>query len=164
ISLGRYRSATGLHLLLLRRRPPLSRRLFPYTTLFRSVLLLISSTVFEIVLINSRSCEVKIIDPLNFFSPSLTAVILSKSRWFVGSSIKRTFACDSIILLSIARTFSPPERTLAFFFASSPLNSILPKNPRRKVSVCSSGGAYWRSHSTRLKSTPSKYSELSFGK
>jgi hypothetical protein len=35
--------------------------------------------------------------------------------------------------LSIQRTFSPPESTLAFFLTSSPLNNIRPKKPRKNV-------------------------------
>ena len=54
------------------------------------------------------------IEPLNDFNPSFTAVILSKSKWFVGSSSKSTLALDNIILLNMQRTFSPPESTLAF--------------------------------------------------
>ena len=65
-------------------------------------------------MINSKSYEVKINDPLKFFNPSLTAVILSKSKWFVGSSSNNTLEFDNIILLNIHLTFSPPERTLAF--------------------------------------------------
>lgn len=73
-----------------------------------------SITRLAIVLINSKSYEVKIIDPLNEANPSLTAVMLSKSRWFVGSSSSKTLALESIILLNIQRTFSPPDNTLAF--------------------------------------------------
>ena len=82
------------------------------------------------------------IEPLNDFNPSFTAVILSKSKWFVGSSSKSTLALDNIILLNMQRTFSPPESTLAFFLTSSPLNNMRPKKPRKNVSVCSSSGAY----------------------
>src|SRR5690606_27126859 len=67
-----------------------------------------------------------------------------------------------IIFASIQRTFSPPDSTLAFFSASSPENSIRPRKPRRKVSSWSC--EYSRSHSTRLRLTPSKYLELSLGK
>ena len=104
------------------------------------------------------------IEPLNDLRPSLTAVILSKSKWLVGSSSKSTFALDNIILLNIQRTFSPPESTLAFFLTSSPLNNIRPKKPRKNVSVCSSSGAYCLNQSTRFIFTPSKNSELSLGK
>ena len=81
------------------------------------------------------------IDPLKEANPSFTAVILSKSRWLVGSSNSKTLALDSIILLNIQRTFHH-QRALAFFLTSSPLNNIRPKKPRKKVSVCSSSGAY----------------------
>src|SRR5699024_8890566 len=80
-----------------------------------------------------------------------------------GSSKRSTFAWLNIILESMQRTFSPPDKTLAFFNASSPEKSIRPKNPRKNVSV-SSSGAYCLSQSTSVKSTPSKNSELSFGK
>jgi hypothetical protein len=36
------------------------------------------------------------IEPLNDLRPSLTAVILSKSKWLVGSSSKSTFALDNL--------------------------------------------------------------------
>ena len=81
-------------------------------------------------------------------SPLLTAVMDSKSKWLVGSSSKSTLEPLSIILESMQRTFSPPDRTEAFFITSSPEKSILPRKPRRKVSV-SSCGENWRSHSTK---------------
>src|SRR5699024_5171110 len=84
---------------------------------------------------NWWSLDVNKIDPLNLMSPLLTAVIDSKSRWAVGSSNIRTFALDNIILDSIQRTFSPPDKTLAFLRASSPENSMRPKKPLKKVSV-----------------------------
>src|SRR5699024_5540058 len=117
-----------------------------------------------IVLINSKSYEVKINEPLKFFRPSFTAVILSKSKWLVGSSNNSTLEFDNIILLNIHLTFSPPESTSAFFLTSSPLNSIRPKKPLKNVSVCSSGGAYCLNQSTKFIFTPSKNSELSLGK
>ena len=49
----------------------------------------------------------------------------SRSRWFVGSSSKSTFAPESIILQSIHLTRSPPESTFAFLVASSPENILL---------------------------------------
>src|SRR5699024_1592021 len=61
------------------------------------------------------------------------------------------------------RTFSPPDKTLGFFIASSPENSILPKKLLKNVSVCSSG-EYCLNQSTKLFSLPSKNSALSFGK
>ena len=64
--------------------------------------------------------------------------------------------------LSMQRTFSPPESTLAGLYTSSPENSMRPKKPRRKVSAGSS--LYWRSQSIRLPSNPSKNALLSFGK
>src|SRR5699024_5568470 len=143
---------------------PLSRRYSSYVvSLTIAPVFSISRTLLAIVLMNSKSYEVKMMEPLKLLSPSFTAVMLSRSRWFVGSSSLMTFAWDSIMRDSFARIFPPPERTFACFLASSPLNSIRPKNPLRKVSVCSSGGAYWRSQSTRLVLTPSKYLLLSFG-
>ena len=58
-----------------------------------------------------------------------------KRRELTASLIKlkghplNTFALESIILESIHLTFSPPDKTLASFKASSPENNILPKNP-----------------------------------
>jgi ATPase subunit of ABC transporter with duplicated ATPase domains len=57
---------------------------------------------------------------------------------FSGEEVKKKASVLSGILLSIQRTFSPPESTLAFFLTSSPLNNIRPKKPRKNVSVCSS--------------------------
>ena len=65
--------------------------------------------------------------PLKLISELLKAVIDSRSRWFVGSSIKSTLGFPIIILDSIHLTFSPPESTLHDFKASSPLKSILPR-------------------------------------
>ena len=52
-------------------------------------------------------------------------------RWLVGWSNRITFELCSIIRLIIQRTFSPLN-TVVFFITSSPLKSILPRNPRRK--------------------------------
>ena len=65
--------------------------------------------------------------PVNFFMPSLTEVMLSMSRWLVGSSKIKKFAPDNMILDRTHLTFSPPDKTFASFRASSPENSILPK-------------------------------------
>ena len=104
---------------------------------------------------------VSITVPLKFFNELLKAVIDSKSRWFVGSSNINTLALIIIIRLSIQRTFSPPDKTLLVFKASSPLNNIFPKKPRINTSSLSSSVfAYCLNQSTSVRSL-SKYSELS---
>ena len=60
--------------------------------------------------------------PLNFCIPSFNAVMLSMSKWFVGSSNIKKFAPDNINLESTHLTFSPPDNTFTFFNASSPEN------------------------------------------
>ena len=112
-----------------------------------------SSTRFAMVCTNSWSWEQKITGPWNAVRPLFRAVIASRSKCAVGSSRSRQFALLSIILLSMQRTFSPPESTFALLRASSPVKSIRPRNPRMKVSSCSL--LYWRSQSTseRLQST-----------
>src|SRR5699024_4961248 len=117
-----------------------------------------------IVLINSKSYEVKINEPLKFFRPSFTAVILSKSKWLVGSSNNTTLEFDNIILLNIHLTFSPPESTSAFFLTSSPLNRIRPQTALNYLTVCPSGGGYCLNQAPKFIFTPSKNSELSLGK
>ena len=102
---------------------------------------------------NSWSWVVKSTVPLKFFSELLKAVMLSKSKWLVGSLSISTLARNIIIRLSIQRTFSPPESTLQFLRASSPLKSILPKNPRTYTSSRSSSVfAHWRNQSTKERS------------
>ena len=66
----------------------------------------------------------------NLFSPLFSAVMLSISRWLVGSSRIRIFAPEIIILERRQRTFSPPERTRTRLMPSSPGKSIRPRNPR----------------------------------
>ena len=70
--------------------------------------------------------------PLKEMSVLLNACIDSRSRWFVGVSRISTLAPGgSIIRLIIQRIFSPPERTEARLFTSSPLKSIRPRKPLR---------------------------------
>ena len=59
-------------------------------------------------------------------------------------------------------TFSPPERTLTSFNASSPEKSILPSHPRIKVASCSFENCL--SQSTKFKVQFSKYDLLSCGR
>ena len=66
---------------------------------------------------------------LNRGEPLFREVILSRSRWLVGSSNIKKLGSSNIILDNIHLTFSPPDNTLASFKASSPENNILPKNP-----------------------------------
>ena len=104
---------------------------------------------------------------LNHITPKLTipllsAVMLSRSRWFVGSSRRTTFPPSSIIFAIIHLTFSPPERTFASFRASSPEKSILPSQLRMYVSVWSFEKR--RSQSTSERSQPSKKERLSCGR
>ena len=86
-----------------------------------------SIILFATVCINWWSCDVKIIFPGNLLIPSFNAVILSISKWFVGSSNIKKFAPESIILDNTHLTFSPPDSTFTPFNASSPENNILPK-------------------------------------
>ena len=76
---------------------------------------------------NALSFELRRIVPLKFIRELLNAVIDSRSRWFVGSSINNTFGFPIIIFDNIHLTFSPPDKTLQDFKASSPPNSILPR-------------------------------------
>ena len=94
--------------------------------------------------------------------PLLSDSIDSRSRWFVGSSNRRTFAPESIIFISMQRTLSPPERTFAFFVASSPENISLPSQPLTSLSKTRS--EYLLTQSISESSQPSKNSELSDGK
>ena len=84
-------------------------------------------------------------------SVDCTIRIPSGSRLFVGSSSIRTLDWESIILESMHRTFSPPESTLIFLRASSPENSMRPREVRAKLSP-SVGGENCRSHSIRFLS------------
>src|SRR5699024_5275297 len=95
----------------------------------------ISINRFAILLINSWSLDVKSIEPVNRMSPLLRAWIDSKSRCAVGSSKISTFALLNIVFDNIQRTFSPPDKTLGFFIASSPENSILHTKLLKNVSV-----------------------------
>ncbi len=92
----------------------------------------------------------------------MTAVMDSRSRWFVGWSSSRTFEPNIIMRDSIQRTFSPPESTPTGFRTSSPEKSILPRKPRRYVSVVSL--EYCSSHWMTLRLHPLKNGELSSGK
>ena len=113
---------------------------------------------------NSWSCEVNNTIPLNAVRPLFTAVIDSRSRWFVGWSRISTFEPNSIIRDSIHLTRSPPDSTFTGLKTSSPENSIFPKNPLKYVSVRSFDLLYCESHSSIVKSQLSKNSPLSFGK
>ena len=122
----------------------------------------ISTIRLASVEMNSWSCEANSMTSGKAISPLFSAVMVSRSRWLVGSSRISALALASIILESMQRTLSPPERTEVFFSASSPEKSILPRKPRAKLSP-SAGGLYWRSHSTRFSSF-AKYALFSFGK
>ena len=61
-------------------------------------------------------------------------VILSRSKWFVGSSNIKKFPASNCIFDNIHLAFSPPDKTGTFLNTSSPEKSILPKNPLRIVS------------------------------
>ena len=69
-------------------------------------------TRLAMVSTNSWSREQKSMVPLKAFMPSLTAVMLSRSRWLVGSSSSSTLAPESIMRANMQRIFSPPESTL----------------------------------------------------
>ena len=112
--------------------------------------------------VNSWSWQVNKIVPVNSIIPLLSAVIDSKSKWFVGSSKINTLAPDNIMRENIQRCFSPPEIIFDFFKASSPEKSIRPKNPRIKLSSFST--EYCRSQSTKFIEASSKKEALSFGK
>ena len=99
----------------------------------------ISITLFATVWLIVWSCELNTSVPLKSRIPLLSAWILSRSRWLVGSSRNKRLAYCSIILLSIQRTFSPPDNTRALLNTSSPEKSILPKNPRTNTSSLFSG-------------------------
>ena len=70
------------------------------------------------------------------------------SRWFVGSSKLKKLAPESINLARTHLTFSPPDKTLTVFNASSPENSILPKKPL--IYVSSGSFEYFLNHSTKV--------------
>ena len=59
----------------------------------------------------------------------------SRSKWLVGSSINKTFPAVNIIRANMQRTFSPPDKTVTGFSASSPENNIRPNQPRKYDSV-----------------------------
>ena len=64
------------------------------------------------VWLSSWSREVKINYPSKFSNPLFSEVMLSKSKWLVGSSSIKKFGSSNIILLSIHLAFSPPDKTL----------------------------------------------------
>ena len=76
------------------------------------------------------------------------------SKWFVGSSKIKKFAPDNIIFDKTHLTFSPPDKTLTSFNASSPENNILPK---KLLTYVSSGSfEYFLSHSVTFSSVSNK--------
>ncbi len=96
---------------------------------------------FTTVLTNSWSWEVNNNTSLKLIRLSFNAVMDSRSRWLVGSSKTRTLHYASIILDSMQRTFSPPDRISVVLRASSPEKSIRPRKVLAKLSP-SLGGAY----------------------
>src|ERR1022692_1653066 len=95
--------------------------------------------------ITSWSCVTSSTVPSYFCSAMFSALMDSKSKWFVGSSSTSTFGFCSINLQKISRACSPPESACVGFSASSPLNSICPSSPL--TSACVACGLNWYSHS-----------------
>ena len=91
-----------------------------------------------------------------------TAVIDSRSKWFVGWSRSKKFEPKSIIRENIHLDFSPPESTFTGLKIESPEKSILPRKPRRYVSVWSFEYLLIQSRIESLQFA--KYSILSLGK
>ena len=126
----------------------------------------ISIILFATVFTNSWSCDANITLPLNAFKPLFTAVIDSRSRWFVGWSSISMFDPYNIILESIHLTFSPPESTFTCLNTSSPETTFFPKILLYTIrfEFQSLPHCNCLSQSTRFSSQPSKYLELSLGK
>ena len=72
------------------------------------------------------------IEPLKEAIASSTMLLLTISKWLVGSSNSNRLDGSNNILPSASLAFSPPESTFTFFSISSPEN----KNPPRYVLIC----------------------------
>mmetsp|Transcript_10655 Transcript_10655/g.38587 ORF Transcript_10655/g.38587 Transcript_10655/m.38587 type:complete len:214 (+) Transcript_10655:464-1105(+) len=92
----------------------------------------ISSTTSEI---NRSSCDTKTTPPSNLFSAIASASIVSRSRWFVGSSRSMMCGWRHASSANASRDFCPPERNFTGLVASSPLR---PNRPR--YALASSNG------------------------
>ena len=68
--------------------------------------------------------------PSKDLTASFKSSFVSISKWFVGSSRRQRLMGVAIILKSASRALSPPERTLAFFWTSSPGKPKAPNQPR----------------------------------
>ena len=113
--------------------------------IIQTVFLAIPSIVFFIIMgwLSYLVIRTKSIPPKSIYFPFGMKRLLGREAIFVGyigmiASSIQIFSHRNLILLNIHRTFSPPDSTLHFFKASSPLKSIFPKNPRINVSSFSS--------------------------
>mmetsp|Transcript_1874 Transcript_1874/g.7516 ORF Transcript_1874/g.7516 Transcript_1874/m.7516 type:complete len:271 (-) Transcript_1874:1690-2502(-) len=84
----------------------------------------ISSTTSEI---SRSSCDTSTTPPSKLFSAIASASMVSRSRWFVGSSRSMMWGCFHASSANARRDFWPPDRNLTGLVASSPLRPNLPR-------------------------------------
>ena len=77
-----------------------------------------------------------------------SALIDSRSRWFVGSSSRSTLGFSSMMRQKSSRAVSPPESASVGLRPSSPLKSIWPRRPW--ISWRDASGSKRCSHSTAV--------------
>ena len=92
---------------------------------------LMSIILFATVCTSSWSCEVNKILPRKACMPLFNAVILSRSKWFVGSSKMSTLPLPSIIFANIHLTFRHQK---ALLLVSKPI--------RQKTAFCQAKNEY----------------------
>ena len=91
----------------------------------------ISSTTSEM---SRSSCDTSTTPPSKLFNAIARASMVSRSRWFVGSSRSMMCGCFHASSANARRDFCPPDRNLTGLVANSPLRPNLPRYARASSS------------------------------